>query len=83
MSEAEYLAVPGDVIRLRAGPYAGATGTVVSVHPDANHAAENSLVMIKLVNGRINSCYMSNLEKLPPPADGGPAGAAREAGKRD
>ena len=64
MSTEEYLAKPGDTIRLRSGPYAGVTGTVVSVHPDTNHPAENSLVMIRLVNGRINSCYMSNLEKL-------------------
>ncbi len=83
MSAEEYLAKPGDAIRLRSGPYAGAAGMVVSVHPDENYPAENSLVMVKLANGRINSCYMSNLEKVTPPADGGPAGAAREAGKRD
>ena len=62
----KYLAVPGDAVRLRSGPYAGAVATVVSVHPDENYPAENSLVMVKLVNGRINSCYMSNLEKLDP-----------------
>jgi transcription antitermination factor NusG len=65
MSTAEYLARAGDMIRLRSGPYAGASGTVVSVHPDKNYPAANSLVMVKLMNGRINSCYMSNLEKLP------------------
>ena len=68
MSAEKYLAAPGDAIRLRSGPYAGAAGTVVSIHPDENHPAENSLVMVRLVNGRINSCYMSNLEKLPPAA---------------
>lgn len=75
MSAEEYLAKSGDAIRLRSGPYAGAAGTVVSVHPDENHPAENSLVMIKLANGRINSCYMSNLEKAPPPNDGDSSGA--------
>jgi ribosomal protein L24 len=79
VSAEEYLARPGDAIRLRSGPYAGAAGTVVSVHPDENHPAENSLVMVRLANGRINSCYMSNLEKSPPPDDGGPSGA-REGG---
>ena len=75
MNAEEYLARPGDTIRLRSGPYAGAAATVVSVHPDDNYPAENSLVMVKLANGRINSCYMSNLEKLPLPNDGGPSGA--------
>lgn len=68
MSAEKYLAVPGDAVRLRSGPYAGAAGTVVSVHPDKNYPAENSLVMVRLVNGRISSCYMSNLEKLTPAA---------------
>jgi hypothetical protein len=75
VSREEYLASPGDTIRLRSGPYAGITGTVVSVHPDKNHAADNSLVMVKLVNGRINSCYMSNLEKLPVSPGNGSSGA--------
>ena len=74
--------MPGDAIRLRSGPYAGATGTVVSVHPDKNYPAENSLVMVKLVNGRINSCYMSNLEKLPLPSEGGPPGAGERGRDR-
>lgn len=78
----EYLARPGDMIRLRSGPYAGATGTVVSVHPDNTHPAENSLVMVKLVNGRINSCYMTNLEKLPLPTDNDPSGAHERGGKK-
>jgi hypothetical protein len=77
----EYLAKPGDTICLRSGPYAGATGTVMSVHPDKNHAAENSLVMVKLMNGRINSCYMSNLEKLPVSPDNGSLGAGGRSGK--
>jgi hypothetical protein len=64
MSTEDYLARPGDTIRLRSGPYAGDMGMVVSVHPDENHVAENSLVMVKLMNGKINSCYMSNLEKI-------------------
>jgi hypothetical protein len=80
MSSEEYLAKPGDAIRLRSGPYAGAAGTVVSVHPDENYPAENSLVMVKLTNGRINSCYMRNLEKLPLPADGGSSGAGERSG---
>jgi len=81
VSAEEYFARPGDAIRLRSGPYAGAAGTVVSVHPDANHPAENSLVMVRLANGRINSCYMSNLEKLTPPSDGGPSGAGERGRK--
>jgi hypothetical protein len=64
MSTEDYFATPGDTIRLRCGPYAGDTAVVVSVHPDANHSAENSLVMVRLTNGRINSCYMGNLEML-------------------
>jgi transcription antitermination factor NusG len=76
VSVEKYLAKPGDVIRLRSGPYAGAAGTVVSVHPDENHPAENSLVMVKLLSGRINSCYMSNLEKFPLPPDSGSSGAS-------
>jgi hypothetical protein len=80
VSAEEYLAKPGDAIRLRSGPYAGAAGTVVSVHPDANYPAENSLVMVKLANGRINSCYMSNLEKSPLPNDGGSSGAGEGGG---
>ena len=80
MSTEEYLARPGDAVRLRSGPYAGAVATVVSVHPDANHPAENSLVMVRLANGRINSCYMSNLERLPVPADGGSSGAGGKGG---
>ena len=71
MSAEEYLAKPGDAIRLRSGPYAGATGRVVSVHPDPNHPAENSLVMVELMNGRINSCYMRNLESLSNDKQGG------------
>lgn len=80
MSAEEYLARPGDAVRLRSGPYAGSTATVVSVHPDENYPAENSLVMVKLPNGRINSCYMSNLEKLPLPADGGSSGGGEKGG---
>ena len=80
MSAEEYLAKPGDAIRLRSGPYAGAAGTVVSVHPDENYPAENSLVMVRLTNGRINSCYMRNLEKSPPPNDGGSSGAGERGG---
>jgi hypothetical protein len=81
VSAEEYLAKPGDLIRLRSGPYANSTGTVVSVHPDENYPAENSLVMVKLANGRINSCYMSNLEKLPvPPGGGGSSGAGEKGG---
>jgi hypothetical protein len=78
VSAEEYLAKAGDTIRLRSGPYAGATGTVVSVHPDKNHAAGDSLVMVRLTNGRINSCYMSNLEKLP--ASSGNGSSAEGAG---
>ena len=80
MSAEEYLARPGDTIRLRSGPYAGAAATVVSVHPDENYPAENSLVMVRLANGRINSCYMRNLEKLSLPADGAPTGAGEKGG---
>lgn len=80
MSVEEYLARPGDAVRLRSGPYADSTATVVSVHPDENYPAENSLVMVKLPNGRINSCYMRNLEKLPVPADGGSSGAGEKGG---
>lgn len=69
MTIEDYLAMPGDTIQLRAGPYAGETATVLSVHPDKNHAAENSLVMVKLRNGRINACYMSNLDLVKKSSD--------------
>jgi hypothetical protein len=81
VSAEEYLARPGDAIRLRSGPYAGAAATVVSVHPDENYPAANSLVMVRLANGRINSCYMSNLEKSPPRDDGGPPGSGERGGE--
>jgi hypothetical protein len=80
VSVEEYLAKPGDSIRLRSGPYADSTGTVVSVHPDENYPAENSLVMVRLANGRINSCYMSNLEQLPLPNEGGSSEAGEKGG---
>lgn len=80
MSAEEYLARPGDAVRLRSGPYAGAAATVVSVHPDENYPAENSLVMVKLANGRINSCYMGNLEKLPLPHVFESSGAGERGG---
>ena len=80
MSVEEYLAKPGDAIRIRSGPYADLTAMVVSVHPDENYPAENSLVLVKLTNGRINSCYMSNLEKSRLPNDGGPSGAGERGG---
>jgi hypothetical protein len=53
---------------------------VVSVHPDENYAADNSLVMVKLPNGRINSCYMSNLERLPQPHESSSLGAGEKGG---
>ena len=54
----------GDTIRLRSGPYAGKTGTVVRVSAYENQGPSGTLVMIKLIDGRINPCYMSNLEKI-------------------
>ena len=54
----------GDTIRLRSGPYAGKTGTVVRVSAYGNQDPSGALVMIKLMDGRINPCYMSNLEKI-------------------
>jgi ribosomal protein L24 len=54
----------GDTVRLRSGPYAGKTGTVVRVNALGNQGPSGALVMIKLIDGRINPCYMSNLEKI-------------------
>ena len=54
----------GDTVRLRSGPYAGKTGTVVRVNTGGNQGPSGVLVMIKLIDGRINPCYMSNLEKI-------------------
>jgi ribosomal protein L24 len=54
----------GDTVRLRSGPYAGKTGTVVRVNAGENQGPSGALVMIKLVNGKINPCYMNNLEKV-------------------
>jgi transcription antitermination factor NusG len=54
----------GDTVRLRSGPYAGQTGTVVRVSAYGNQDPSGTLVMIKLANGRINPCYMSHLEKV-------------------
>jgi ribosomal protein L24 len=54
----------GDTVRLRRGPYAGQTGTVVRVNANETQDPSSTLVMIKLANGRINPCYMSNVEKV-------------------
>ena len=54
----------GDTVRLRSGPYADQTGTVVRVHTYGNHNAAGALVLVQLSNGRINSCYVNNLEKV-------------------
>lgn len=54
----------GDTVRLRSGPYAGKTGTVVRVNASGNQDPSGALVMIKLADGRINPCYMNNLEKI-------------------
>jgi ribosomal protein L24 len=54
----------GDTVRLRSGPYAGKTGTVVRVNEDGNQGPSGALVMVKLVDGRINPCYMNNVEKV-------------------
>jgi hypothetical protein len=53
----------GDTVRLRSGPYAGRAGTVVRVSALENQGPSGALVMIKLPDGRINPCYMNNLEK--------------------
>jgi KOW motif len=53
----------GDTVRLRSGPYAGRTGTVVRVSALENQGTSGALVMIMLTDGRINPCYMNNLEK--------------------
>ncbi|HEX8919888.1 MAG TPA: KOW motif-containing protein [Pyrinomonadaceae bacterium] len=54
----------GDTVRLRSGPYAGKTGTVVRVNTSESQSPSSVLVMIKLADGRINPCYMNNLEKV-------------------
>jgi hypothetical protein len=53
----------GDTVRLRSGPYAGRMGVVVRVSRFENQGSSGELVMIKLPDGRINPCYMNNLEK--------------------
>lgn len=55
----------GDTIRLRSGAYAGKTGTLMRVYPyNKDQGPSDALVMVRLVNGGNNSCYMSNLEKV-------------------
>jgi hypothetical protein len=54
----------GDKIRLRSGPYAGRIGIVVRVNALENQRPSGALVMIKLSDGKINPCYVSNLEKI-------------------
>ena len=54
----------GDTVRLRSGPYAGKTGMVVRVNANPNQDPSGALVMIKFIDGRINPCHMSNLEKI-------------------
>ena len=78
----EYLAMPGDRVRLRSGPYAGDIGKVVSVHPDKNHSALNSLVMIRLKDEKINACYMGNLEKVRESPDNGTSTPADKGDKK-
>jgi hypothetical protein len=58
----------GDSVRLRSGAYAGRAGTLMRVYPyNKDQGPSDALVMIQLVNGRNNSCYMSNLEKVEEP----------------
>ena len=54
----------GDNVRLRSGPYAGRIGVVVRVTTLENQGPSGTLVMIKFPDGRINPCYMNNLEKI-------------------
>lgn len=54
----------GDKIRLRSGPYAGRTGIVVRVNASENQGPSGALVMIKLIDGKINPCHMNNLERI-------------------
>jgi transcription antitermination factor NusG len=54
----------GDSVRFRSGPYAGKTGMVVRVNADRNQGPSGALVMIRLIDGRINPCYTGNLEKI-------------------
>jgi hypothetical protein len=63
MSEDETINL-GDTVRLRSGPYAGRTGVVVRVSTLENQGPAGALVMIKFTDGRINPCYMNNLEKV-------------------
>lgn len=64
MKAEDSIVVLGDTVRLRSGPYAGQTGTVVRVSTYGTQGPSGTLVMIKLPNGRIDPCYMSNLEKV-------------------
>jgi transcription antitermination factor NusG len=57
--------VVGDTIRLRSGAYAGKTGTLMRVYPyNKDQGPSDALVMVRLVTGGNNSCYMSNLERI-------------------
>lgn len=53
----------GDSVRLRSGPYAGRIGVVVRIGTPEGQGLAGALVMVKLPDGRINPCYMNNLEK--------------------
>ncbi|HUQ34703.1 MAG TPA: KOW motif-containing protein [Pyrinomonadaceae bacterium] len=64
MKAEESIVELGDTVRLRSGPYAGQTGTVVRVSVYGTQGPSGTLVMVKLSNGRIDPCYMSNVEKV-------------------
>ena len=73
----------GDIVRLRSGAYAGQTGTVMRVYPyNKDQGPTDALVMVRLVNGSINSCYMSNLEKVEEPPNNDSVPSSGRGGKK-
>lgn len=73
---------PGDQVRLRSGPYAGQTGAVVKVQLYINQSAADAPVLVKLINGRINSCPPRNPGRVKElPVDASPQ-SAKKGGKK-
>jgi ribosomal protein L24 len=72
----------GDTVRLRSGAYAGQTGIVMRVYPyNKDQGLSDALVLVRLANGRNNSCYMSNLEKMEEPPSKGSLSSSEKGEK--
>ena len=54
----------GDQVLLRSGPSAGQEGEVASINSFRGQNEAGPLVMVKLKDGRINTSYLNNLQRV-------------------